>query len=98
MQPQAGRKRQQDAVRADPAWACVEIIDDSNAHQPRWRCGGCGVERTGGISVISLEMQGGNPSFNDGSGRATKRKRVMIVILMNCLMKMSLSHPCPRVL
>ena len=66
------RKRRADAVREDPAGQCVVVIDDANAHQPRWRCMGCAVERTGGATRIvdillgrkqTAICSGSDPSF-----------------------------------
>ena len=39
-------------VRDDPAWQCVEITDETDAHSPRWKCLGCGAFRSGGATRI----------------------------------------------
>ena len=46
------RKRTACVLRADPAWQCVEIKDETNPHQPRWQCLGCKAVLTGGATKI----------------------------------------------
>lgn len=48
----AERKRTASVVRDDPAWQCVEITDETDAHSPRWKCLGCGAFRSGGATRI----------------------------------------------
>ena len=61
MQSAAARKRSAAAVRDDPGWRCVTIIDEKDGHQPLWRCLGCGKERSAVLclseSAIRLLMQ-----------------------------------------
>ena len=41
-QPQpTGGKRTASVVREDVAWQCVEITDEEDPKNPRWRCRGC---------------------------------------------------------
>ena len=47
------------AQREHPAWACVEIVDETDAHQPLWRCLGCDEgQKKGGASRITNHLLG----------------------------------------
>ena len=66
------RKRTSSAARTDPAWACVEIIDKPEAHQPRWRCFGaqcCTSWREGWGGGAAGEAGGGEQGAAGGAGR-----------------------------
>ena len=60
-QPQNERKRTASVVRDDPAWKCVEITDETDAHQLRWRCLGCGKFLSGGATRVADHVLGRDP-------------------------------------
>ena len=51
-------KRHADIARGDPAWKCVEIIDETDPKQPRWKCLGCGQHKSGGATRITNHLLG----------------------------------------
>lgn len=59
MQPYASeRKRTMDARHDHPAWACVEITEDTG--NPRWRCLGCNMHRSGSAAKETEHLLGLN--------------------------------------
>jgi len=61
-QSSASRKRHAVVQRVEVCWSCVEITDEEDAHQPRWRCLGCGEFKSGGANRISSHLLGANGS------------------------------------
>lgn len=57
----AERKRTVDARHEDPAWLCVQILEDTA--NPRWRCLGCGMNRSGGATKVIDHLLGLNRSL-----------------------------------
>ena len=57
----AERKRTVDARHEDPAWLCVQILEDTA--NPRWRCLGCGMNRSGGATKVVDHLLGLNRSL-----------------------------------
>ena len=47
-----GSKLAASVVREDPAWNCVEITDEEDVKNPRWRCRGCLNFYTGGATRV----------------------------------------------
>ena len=52
-QPQPmGNKRTATVVREDVSWQCVEVTDNTDSKNPRWRCRGCHNFYTGGATKV----------------------------------------------
>ena len=52
------RKRTSSVQRTEPCWECVSITDEEDAHQPRWRCSGCGEFKSGGATRVTNHLLG----------------------------------------
>ena len=52
------RKRHAIVQRVEICWQCVEITNEEDAQQPRWRCLGCGEFKSGGATKISNHLLG----------------------------------------
>lgn len=61
VQPTGG-KRAASVVREDTAWKCVEITDEEDVKNPRWRCRGCLTFHTGGATRVVDHVLGRNRS------------------------------------
>ena len=54
----AARKRTAAAVRDDPAWICVKIVDEEDIKAPRWQCLGCHEYKTGTATRVQQHLLG----------------------------------------
>ena len=57
-QAQGPRKRTSAPVRDDPAWRCVRVVGNADAHQPRVQCLGCGKDFSAGAARIKDHLFG----------------------------------------
>jgi predicted transcriptional regulator len=61
-QPQVGGKRTASVVREDIGWQCVEITDNADSKNPRWKCRGCQNFYSGGVTKVIDHVLGRNRS------------------------------------
>eukprot|EP00966_Prymnesium_polylepis_P282693 6532030-Prymnesium_polylepis.1 len=57
-----GGKRAASVVREDVSWQCVEITDEEDPKNPRWRCRGCLNFYSGGATKVTDHLLGRNRS------------------------------------
>ena len=42
----------------EPCWECVQITDEEDASNPRWKCNGCGEFKSGGATRVANHLLG----------------------------------------